>query len=177
MKHDWFILISLLEKNCSSVNTAAQPSVAPIPKNIMYQHTALEMWSELLSVHVEGGKRHQVKDRVTNWHISRWWRWTALIISVVGSNPRRHHFQAYLKCVNLVVILLLFSQSWILQQKPPWNRNHMGLFFHQYLWGSTTLSENGERRKVLRLNWQTQRGWSLLVCIGSRLKFTHSQKG
>lgn len=105
-------LFSLLEKNCSSVNTAAQPSVIPIPKNIMYQHTALEKWSELLSVHVGGRKRQQVKDRVMDWHISRWWPWTTLVISVVGSNPRRLHFQVYLKCVRQLSCnsVIIFSE-------------------------------------------------------------------
>lgn len=42
--------------------------------------------------------------------------------------------------VILAVILLLFSHSWVLQQKPPWNKNHMGVFLiticeDQQLWG------------------------------------------
>lgn len=105
-------LLPLLGNNCSSVNKAPQPSVIPIPKNVMYHHTTLEMWSELLSAHVEGGKQHQVKHRVTDWHISWWWHCTVLVISVVGTNPRRHHFQAYLKCVSQLSCnsVIIFSE-------------------------------------------------------------------
>lgn len=76
-----------------------------------------------------GGNQHQVKDRVK--HFSEMTMNSVSHFCCGIKSPRgiiSKHFWNVL--VILVLILLLFSQSWILQQKPPWNRNHMGEFFH-----------------------------------------------
>lgn len=65
-------------------------------------------------------------------NISLRWRQKPFVICVMGSNPRRDSFQHIWNVLVVLVVMLLFSQSWILRQKPPWNRNHMGELYRQH---------------------------------------------
>lgn len=65
-------------------------------------------------------------------NISSRWRQMPFVISVLGSNPRREAFQHIWNVLVVLAVMLLFSQSWILWQKPPWNRNHMGALNRQH---------------------------------------------